>query len=204
MQLDAPLRTVTASVDGDVLSVLARSDSEHTVADLRRIIDSRSSEGIRRALHRLVAQGVVLNRHVGRSIAYRLNVDHLAANAIVELSAIPSTLRTRITHALEESPDPPLFAAMFGSAARGSMTEHSDIDIALIHRGTSTEPRENEIAALEHDISLWTGNDCRVLSLTEAEIRGQQANEPVLVDILNHAITLYGDREAFRALIRPQ
>ena len=201
MQLHAPLRTVTSAVDGDVLGVLARADADFTVADLTRLIAHRSSEGIRRALERLVEQGVVRHFRIGRSTAYRLNRDHLAANAIIELSALSSRLRARIAQEIAQWPEPPLYVALFGSAARGDMGVRSDIDIAVVARGASTEVWEEHVARLEERISLWTGNDCRALSLVDRDIKNRRSREPVLDDIAREGIRVAGDRDEFLTLI---
>lgn len=201
MQLHAPLRTVTSAVDGDVLAVLARAEADFTVPDLTRLIVTRSSEGIRRALDRLVEQGVVHHFRVGRSSAYRLNRHHLAARAIIELSSLTSTLRERISQDIEQWPELPLYAALFGSAARGEMAVQSDIDLAIVSRGAITEAWEERVASLEEHISLWTGNDCRTLRLVDRDIEDRRSHERVLDDIAREGIRVAGNRDEFLTLI---
>lgn len=56
---------VTPTLDGDVLTVLARAESDYTISDLPRVIGRGSTEGIRRVLRRLVDQGIVDRQQVG-------------------------------------------------------------------------------------------------------------------------------------------
>ena len=200
MELSAPLRVVTSAVDGDVLGVLARADTEFTVSDLRLRID-RSAEGIRRALGRLVEQGIVIRRSVGRVSSYRLNRSHLAAPAILDLAELPMLLRRRIGDEIGTWPSPPLFAAIFGSAARNEMRADSDIDIVLVGDVIGTPAGEERVAGLARSISEWTGNDARLLVYSESEVRGRFGDEAILTEILEDGIPLAGDRRAFRRLV---
>jgi hypothetical protein len=83
MQLHRPFATVTPTLDGDVLAVLATSDVTFTITQIQRILTTASGEGIRKVLTRLTAQGVVLHDQVGRTNTYRLNTEHLAAEPII-------------------------------------------------------------------------------------------------------------------------
>ena len=69
MELNRPFATVTPTLDGDVLAVLAAHDATFTTGQIHRVLNSFSEEGIRRVLSRLVLQGVVLAERVGRTYA---------------------------------------------------------------------------------------------------------------------------------------
>jgi alkanesulfonate monooxygenase SsuD/methylene tetrahydromethanopterin reductase-like flavin-dependent oxidoreductase (luciferase family) len=87
VELNSPLATVTPTLDGDVLAVLAGSDGTFTTGQLHRVLGRHSEEGIRKVLQRLVRQGVVHAERVGNAFAYRFNRDHLAAEHIIEPAA---------------------------------------------------------------------------------------------------------------------
>ena len=72
MELSRPLSTVTPTLDGDVLAVLARHDATFTTGQLHRVLTQHSEEGIRRVLQRLTKQGVVQSDRVGNAFTYRL------------------------------------------------------------------------------------------------------------------------------------
>ena len=201
MQLQEPLRTVTPTLDGDVLLVLARAEAEFTISMLWNTIPDASNEGIRLVLRRLMEQGVVYRREVGTGHAYWLNREHLAASAIISLATLSDQLRSRIADRVAGWNHPAFFVALFGSAARGQMQPRSDVDLVLVCSDCATDEWHDQVDNLTRDISVWTGNDARPLVYEEAEIRGRAATESVLRDIARDAITISGDRSAFEHLI---
>ncbi|GAA2229232.1 nucleotidyltransferase domain-containing protein [Herbiconiux moechotypicola] len=200
MELQSPFRVVTAGVDGDVLGALAQADVEHTVAEVHARI-GRSTEGVRRSLDRLASQGIVQRLRIGRSTAYRLNRDHLAAPAILELAELSATLIARITESMRGWAAPPVFAAIFGSTARRDMRTDSDIDLLMITDDPTSALWEGQVGDLAGAVERWTGNDVRPLVLSTSEATDAAAKVPVLREVLAEGIPVYGERAAFRRLI---
>ncbi len=196
MLFHRPLATVTPSLDGDVLALLARADTGFTTGQLHRMLAGRSEEGIRRVLHRLVDQGVVTAEAAGNAWLYRLNREHLAADAIIALANLAVTLLDRLGGRLAGWSIPPRYASVFGSAARGTMTADSDIDLLLIQPDDAMTGWGIEVDRLAADVTHWTGNDCRPLVFTAQEM-GAAAAEPVLAEIAVHGLTVAGDRKWF-------
>ncbi|MBU3701618.1 MAG: nucleotidyltransferase domain-containing protein [Acidimicrobiia bacterium] len=204
MQLHRPFLTVTSAVDGDVLTVLARADAEFTPPEIQRLSAHRSVEGIRASLDRLVEQGVVERRVVGRAGVYRLNRRHLAAGPIVSLAALGEELIVRLRVLFEGWSEPAEFAALFGSGAKGTMRAGSDLDLFVVRPqridSESTSWRE-QIADLEDQVSVWTGNDTRVLEMGSDDCRsGVRGGAKVLIDIARDGIVLAGPLEYFTRL----
>lgn len=194
MELNHPLATITPTLDGDVLAVIAQHEVTFTTGQMHRVLDGYSEAGIRKVLIRLSRQGVVLSDRVGNAYGYRLNRDHLAAGPIIELANLQRTLLRRIGERLESWAHSPVYAAVFGSAARGTMTAESDLDLLLVRpddalRGTWDE----EVGALVSDVSRWTGNDTRALEYSEHEVGASPAG-PVLRDVLAEGLTVAGSR----------
>ena len=96
MDFRRPLETVTPTLDGDVLAVLARADAEITGREIQRLAGHGSHQGIRNAADRLAQQGVVLRRLVGNANLYRLNRDHVAAPWIEGLASLPEQVLERL------------------------------------------------------------------------------------------------------------
>ncbi|WP_084611655.1 nucleotidyltransferase domain-containing protein [Tomitella biformata] len=98
------------------------------------------------------------------------------------MSGLFSELLRRLEARLAGWDTPPQFAALFGSAARGTMTIESDIDILFIRPDTvvSDERWDAQVADLMADVSNWTGNA-----------------EPVLMDVVHEGIPLSGSRSEF-------
>lgn len=194
MQTQHPLAVITPTLDGDVLAVLARADAPYTVGSIQRVIGSRSYTGIRKVLDRLVQQGIVIAQPVGAVISYRLNREHLAAQHIVALANLRATLIGRIRTSIEAWPTPPVWTALFGSAARGEMRPDSDIDLFVVDPGLDHERWEGYVHQLGGEVSRWTGNDARVLSMTEDEVRlGAVTRDPILQSLLDEALTITGE-----------
>src|SRR4051794_39078280 len=129
MDLNWPLSTVTPTLDGDVLAVLATVDETFTTGQLHRVLGAHSEEGIRKVLQRLTKQGIVLADRIGTAFAYRSNHDPLAAEHIVALARLKSAFLDQLQLRLSEWEIPPVYAAVFGSAASGRMTTESDVDL---------------------------------------------------------------------------
>lgn len=213
MQLNRPFATVTPTLDGDVLGVLATSEVTFTITQIQRILTTASGEGIRKVLTRLTAQGVVLHDRVGRTNIYRLNTEHLAAEPILALSRLTATFLDRLEAHLEGWGEAPKYAAVFGSAATGRMTLDSDIDLFLVrasdaeHDGRLGDPEawEQQVSELARSVTAWTGNDGRIVEFTEDELRAAAAaGEPLLSDVARQGLTVAGTRAWLNRQLRPR
>ncbi len=194
MELNRPLATITPTLDGDVLAVLAQHDATFTTGQLHRVLNRYSEEGIRKVLLRLTRQGVVHSQRVGNAYSYRLNRQHLAADPIIQLARLPRTLLERLEDRLNSWAIPPTYAAVFGSAARGTMTEDSDLDLLLVRADdTPIHIWDEQVADLVADVSRWTGNDTRPLEYTVSELTTAR-DESVLRDVLEDGLTVAGRR----------
>jgi DNA-binding transcriptional ArsR family regulator len=192
MDLGRPLATVTPTLDGDVLAVLAQAETTFTTGQLHRVVGQYSEDGIRKVLVRLTGQGIVLAERVGNAYAYRLNREHLAAAPVVALARARAELLERIEAQLATWRPAPVYAAVFGSAARGDMTVSSDIDILVIRPDDVDEDTwEEQMTALAAQVTRWTGNDARPLQFAVSEVGN---HEPVLHDVLRDGLTVAGTR----------
>ncbi|MGB0436764.1 MAG: nucleotidyltransferase domain-containing protein [Mycobacterium sp.] len=212
MQLNRPFATVTPTLDGDVLAVLAASEVTFTITQIQRMLTTASGEGIRKVLTRLTAQGVVLHDQVGRTNTYRLNTEHLAAEPILALSRLTATFLDRLQTHLERWGEALKYAAVFGSAATGRMTLDSDIDLFLVracdpgHDGRQEDSAvwEHQVTELARSITAWTGNDGRVIEYTEDELRtAAAAGEPLLREVARQGLTVAGTRAWLNRQLRP-
>ncbi|MGO1054651.1 nucleotidyltransferase domain-containing protein [Crossiella sp. CA198] len=195
MELNRPLATVTPTLDGDVLAALARHDAVFTTGQLRRLLAGRSEEGIRKVLRRLTRQGVVHAERIGNAYAYRLNREHLAAQHIIGLAQLQETFLRRLADRLAAWPVPPVYAAVFGSAARGTMTLASDLDLLLIRpEDADSDQWEAQVGDLVAEVTRWIGNDTRPLEFTAAEVTAHGRDQAVLRAALSEGLTVAGTR----------
>lgn len=202
MQLQHPFGVVTSTVDGDVLSVLARADSHFTVAQLQTLIPARSPVGIRNSLTRLSQQGIVSAHRVGRSLAFSLNQDHLAAEAIRQIASLKSALVARLGAEVSGWAIPPVFGALFGSAARDEMRQDSDIDIFLVRpENAPDEAWSADVAQLAEDATRWTGNDARIIDVTDQDVLSTSLT-PLFHEIAEQGIVFAGEVDWLRRALR--
>jgi len=209
-----PLAVVTPTVDGDVLAVLARADTAFSAGQLQRLIGERSYGGVRKALLRLVRQGIVTTETVGNAHTYRLNREHVAAPAVTELANLRSVLLDRLRGAFEDWAHPPVFAALFGSAARQDMRLGSDIDLFLVlpsvvaprsdeADGEGLEAWQRDTDRLQRDATAWSGNDVRIFEMGEEEVRaGVAAGDPLLGAAQAEGVILCGSNAFWRQVRR--
>jgi predicted nucleotidyltransferase len=133
MDLSDPTRAVTSTLDGTVLAVLASAGKPLTVGQVAQQAARGSEIGIRRSLARLIEQGTVRATLMGRNQVHELNRDHVAAPVAELLAGLRTELWTRFRREFETWRPRPLYACVFGSAARGDGDQSSDIDLLLVH-----------------------------------------------------------------------
>jgi predicted nucleotidyltransferase len=200
MDFRRPLQVVTPTLDGDVLSVLARAEAEMTGRELQRVIGRGSHQGIRNAADRLSEQGVVSRRSAGNANLYRLNRDHVAASWIEGLASLPVQLLDRLRDEISGWGQPPALVVLFGSVARGEATPQSDLDLLIVRPAScdGDEPLwQEQLSTLQAHASAWTGNDARVLEFDEHELTDGEPRQ-VLTDAARDGIELYGTLRLLR------
>lgn len=133
MDLTDPTRSVTATLDGPVLAVLALAGKPLTAGDVATQMPRGSEVGVRRSLARLAGQGIVRAAQMGRNRVHELNRDHVAAPVAVLLAGLRLEVWKRLRAALKAWNPQPAYGCVFGSAARGDGGADSDIDVLLVH-----------------------------------------------------------------------
>lgn len=170
MDLSDPTRSVTSTLDGTVLAALATAGRPLTVGQVAQQAVRGSEIGVRRSLARLVEQGIVRATLVGRNQVHELNRDHVAAPVADLLAGLRTELWARFRRELASWRPRPLYACVFGSAARGDGDGTSDIDLLLVH---PPFPGEKKPARLSPDLRLQLAD-----ALGGAALSGPEA-EPV-------------------------
>lgn len=202
MDLLHPFGVVTPSVDGDVLARLALVDESFTPGQLHRLLPDLSLDGIRRSLNRLRDQGIVEASRAGNAIIYRLNRDHVAAAAVVELANTFGAVLGRFEDELATWQVPPVYGAVFGSWARRRARTGSDLDLFLVRPDDADDSVwDGQVARVEHLGTRWTGNDTRTLVLTRQHVVNHP-DDPVLTAIVEEGLTVAGQPTWLRGAIR--
>lgn len=195
MDIDEPITAVVPSLDGPVLRVLARAGRSLTGSEVHRRAGRGSREGVRRVLHRLVAQGLVDAERHGRATVYALNRRHVAAHAVEALADLRGELLRRIAAAVEAWRPRPVLVAVFGSTARGDGDVDSDVDLLVVRDAglavdEGWQQGVDDLAAAVHD---WSGNPASVLQLAPGELlAAAERGERVVAELARDAVVLLG------------
>ena len=205
MDFSRPFHVVSPSLDGDVLAVLSRADATITGAQVHRLVGHSSDEGVRKALERLVRQGIVEREAAGPAYLYSLNREHLAARWVEGLAGLSRQLVERLRENLESWRPKPAVALLFGSVARGEATNDSDLDLLLIRPDSvdGDDPTwRGQVLELQRAATAWTGNEARVVEYAERELTDLVGKEPFLEQAATEGIELVGSLRAFRRALR--
>lgn len=200
MDFRHPFRVVTPTLEGDVLALLARAEEGFSGRQLHRLLGRASEPGVRKAVERLVDQGIVRRQEVGRAKVYRLNRQHVAAAHIEGLAELRTTLISRLRATLKGWDEPPFAAILFGSVARGEATPQSDLDLLVVRdRGVDEDSPVwvGQLSELEREATEWTGNDARILEYGVAELADRDV-AAVIGEAISEGIELFGSRRRLR------
>jgi predicted nucleotidyltransferase len=205
MDFSRPFHVVSPSLDGDVLAVLSRADATLTGAQVHRLVGHSSDEGVRKALERLVRQGIVEREAAGAAYLYSLNREHLAARWVEGLAGLSRQFVKRLRESFETWRPKPAVALLFGSVARGEATKDSDLDLLLIRPDSvdGDDPTwRGQVLELQRSAMAWTGNEARVIEYAERELADLAGKEPVLEEVATEGIELVGSLRDFRSALR--
>ncbi len=197
MNVSMPSEAVVSTLDGAVLTTLARLNNPVTGRQVHQLAGVGSEAGVRRALTRLVAQGTVRASQAGSAWLYAANREHVAWPAVAALAGIRDEFLARMRRRFEEWPIQARSVALFGSAARHDGTADSDIDLLLVRQNGSDagDPAWSEqVALMREDIVTWTGNHVQVYELDVDELARHVADgHPIVDEWRRDALTLAGD-----------
>ncbi|HEX6688850.1 MAG TPA: nucleotidyltransferase domain-containing protein [Solirubrobacterales bacterium] len=202
MDFAHPLRVVSPTLDGDVLVVLAGAEEEFSGRRIHRLVGHGSEPGVRKAVERLVDQGIVLRRQAGQANLYRLNRQHVSAEAIELLAEARSQLIAWLQEAIGSWEVTPRSAALFGSAARAQAGPDSDLDLLIVRLSRVSEEDDtwqSQLGSLQRSATAWTGNDARIVELGEEELA--QAG-PLLTEVVRDGLALFGSLDVLRDAIK--
>ena len=196
MNVSRPYAVISSPLDVEVLLVLRRTTRPLTGREVARLVRKGSEAGVRKALARLTAHGLVHAEEAGRAFLHTLNREHLAAPAVEVLATMRHELEGRLADEIEGWRVQPAHVSLFGSAARGDGDTASDIDLFLV-RPDDVEEHDavwrEQVARLADHIYRWTGNRLAVAEVDAREVRRLRQDRPAIVEALSaDAVTVAG------------
>jgi predicted nucleotidyltransferase len=205
MRFEEPLNDIFASASHvRVLRALYGLPSEMGVSgrDLARragVSHPRANQ----VLADLTEQGLVTMQRLPRTDLYRANQRHVLAEPLINLfdlePRLKSDLLSFIAKELKRQALPVTEARIFGSAARGTMTTASDVDLALVTAAKSVAAVE--AAAQEIAETVWQRFGTRINVLVgspslDSLIKSRRAGQSVWQSIERDGIDVLAAAEA--------
>ncbi len=203
MDLGNPMSSVIPAVHGVVLEVLARSDRPLSGRQAAALVaDLAGHRQVNVVLGQLTEAGLVLREHHPPAYLYRLNHDHVAAEAIIALSDLRGILLARMRNLANAWHPKSAALWLFGSAARGDGNPSSDVDVLVLRPDAQSAENPHWIAQSDHfsaQVRAWSGNNCEVLEYSEKEFAALVARgERLITELRRDAIRIAGDTVAAR------
>ncbi len=150
---------------------------------------SMSQKGIALALEELEKKGILKSRKRGNMKYYRLNTDNTEIKDIIAITELTKKIgflskHRKIAHALHDLKGDDRIVGIFGSYAKGTQKEDSDIDLFIIGKRTGREyAQEGKKLRLNISVKHFKKNEWAKLIM--------QKNSLCREIISNHAL-LYG------------
>lgn len=180
-----PFAVVSPGAVGAVYEALTSNMAPLSGRDVARRAGI-SPQGALEVLNRLTRAGIV-TREDRPAVSYRLNAEHVAYRAVLELGELRSEAFRRMATDISGWKVACENATVFGSVARGEATDESDVDLLVVRsrRVDADDARwTDQIGDLAAQVRRWTGND---LSVVEVDIDGLRATGTTMADVVAEA-----------------
>lgn len=196
MDLSDPARVLMPTGTAAVIRALAGADAAFSVREVARIAEVSHGRAHQVVQH-LARHGLVSTEAAGGALLCRLNRDHLAAQAAVEIAQLRSRLLDLLRREIADWRVPAEHASLFGSAARGDGTTESDLDILVVRPAKVADDDEvwaGQLASTGRRVLAATGNPAAWFVLDRAELRAAIRRDEAIVEQWRQtAIRLAGD-----------
>lgn len=126
-----PVEALLPGVQGKVLGVLARNQTELSMRAVARVAGV-SPQQASVVLGHLIDLGIVERRDVPPVALVRLSPDNLAAQTVAALADLRQTVLDRLTDLAASIRPAPASLIVFGSFARGQAGTASDLDVLAV------------------------------------------------------------------------
>lgn len=203
MHLSEPASVALPAGTAAVLRALAGTDAALTVRRVARVAGVSPTRAHQVVL-RLSEHGLVLIEEQGPSKLCRLNREHLAAPAVIELVRLRAAMLEFLRQQIDGWAVPADHASLFGSAARGDGDTASDLDILVIRPADRPEDDpiwREQLFVAETRIHAATGNRVAWFEISNAEfLHMVRTRGPVVDEWRRDALRLTGPD--LRALLR--
>ena len=208
LNLSNPIHAVIPTLDGEVLTVLARTVKPLSGSRIAALLARGSYPGARLVLARLVDEGLVNVEQVGAALLYTANRSHILWPPIESLAHAADQMKRElydrisglVASVLGQDQADHVSVAVFGSVARGTSDQNSDIDLVIVvPDDMDTETGAQLLDSMAVEVRSWTGNDCNIYSLTDSDLsRLVTERDPMINSWQHDAVAIHGPVIHFR------
>lgn len=178
-----------------VLRALAGVETAFTIRHVARVAGVSPTRA-HQVILRLAEHGLVLIDDLGSSRQCRLNREHLAAPAVINLVQLRTAMIEFLQRQFDEWSVMPDQASLFGSAARGDGDTASDLDILLVRPATCDEDDpvwRQQLFESGNRIRTATGNHVAWFDISRTELyRASRVGESLVDEWRRDAVRLVG------------
>jgi hypothetical protein len=157
MDFSSPVEAVIPGVQGRVLGVLARADTELTMSGVAQLAGVSVNRAVA-VLNELIGLGLVQRREVGPAALVHLDRDNEAARAVLVLQEVSTHVVQRLRSTAGSIEPAPASLALFGSFVRGQASASSDLDVLAVRpRGVGVDDQ-----GWDESLGLWSDQAARI------------------------------------------
>lgn len=172
MDLSHPIASLIPGSTGRILETLARVGADMNLSTVARVAGVSTAQASR-ILPRLVKLGLVTRWDTPPSSQFRINHENIAARKLQELMNMGEEVADVVQHLARSICPQPANVTLFGSAARGTASASSDIDLLLVRpSGVDDDDRHWTTSATDWELGVHraVGNRVNVIEVGEDEL----------------------------------
>jgi predicted nucleotidyltransferase len=162
-------------------------EKEFTIRELAKFLGI-SHMGIKKVLDELEKTNAITVRTLGRSYAFKLNVNSYAASIVERTFELERQALSELKDTIKRKMKSPLVTsvALYGSVVEGRETPRSDIDLLIVTN--HKEKAEDIVAELQKDVSNRFGNSISAYYVREEDLQKRRNEPPIKQAVRNHAL----------------
>lgn len=167
-----PIETLIPGVQGRVLTVLTRNESEMTIRAVARLAGV-SPQQASVVTAELVNLGIVSRREAGSSALVCLDRENEAARVVLTLARLLESVMGRLSELAHAISPPPESLIVFGSFARSETIATSDLDVLAIRaKGVPADDNDwiDALGAWELVARRIVGNPVNMMVVSADEV----------------------------------
>ena len=172
MDYISPIEAVVPGVQGRVLGVLARADTELTMRSVAQLAGVSVNRAVS-VLNHLIALGLVERREAGSAALVRLDSHNEAAKIVLSLGDLRRRVIDRLRSLAKTMHPAPTSLVLFGSFVRGEAGASSDFDVLAVRPRKVSEDDEKWVEGLGQWVAgagRIIGNPVNLLTVGEDEL----------------------------------